>query len=273
MRIKIISLNIWDIPFWFAAKRQERIPRLGEFFKNQDADIICFQESFDVKHRKDLHEFLGKNNYTASESDANGKTRRVLLFKRFDLTGGLVTFSKLPVKKSHFVRYRRFVDMMFSEYIGRKGVLETVIETPRGPIMVMNTHLHHGWTSVDHRFRLKQLRQLIKATKAVKNMPIIAAGDFNENDMFKEKDFSHLLKKAGFEDPARGEKEEARPTIRVGNHYSSKTWFNRNRKSSRIDYIITKDLEKFGWKIAEFKVLDQPKSPLSDHDPVMLVIK
>jgi endonuclease/exonuclease/phosphatase family metal-dependent hydrolase len=273
MKLKIISQNIWDVPFWFSTKRQERIPRLGEFFKEQDADVICFQESFDVRHRNKLHEFLGKDKYEASESDTNGKTRRVLLFKRFDLTGGIVTFSKLPIKKSYFVRYRRFVDMMFSEYIGRKGVLETIVETPKGPIMVMSTHLHHGWTSVDHRVRLKQLRQLIKAAKAAKNMPVIVAGDFNENDMFKDKDFFHLLKKAGFTDPARGEKEEARPTIRFGNHYASKTWFNRSPKSRRIDYIITKDLEKFGWRVADFKVLDQPKNPLSDHDPVMLEIE
>jgi len=271
--MKIISLNIWDVPFWFSVKRGERISRLGEFFKKQGVEIICLQESFDVKHRNDLHNYLGKSFYKASESDTNGKTRRVLLFKRLDLTGGLVTFSKLPVRKSYFVHFRRFVDMLFFEYIGRKGVLETIIETPKGPLLVMNTHFHTGRTSVDHRVRLKQLRQLLKAAKAVRNMPTIIAGDFNENDMFKEKDFAHLLRKAGFQDPARGEKEEARPTIRFGNRYASKTWFNRSPKSRRIDYILTKNLESFGWKIADFKVLDQPKNPFSDHDPVMLEIE
>ncbi len=271
--MKIISLNIWDVPFWFSVKRQERIPRLGEFFKKQNAEVICLQESFDVKHRNNLHNYLGKKFYLASESDTNGKTRRVLLFKRFDLTGGLVTFSKLPAKKSCFVPYRRFIDMMFAEYIGRKGVLETVVETPKGPLMVMNTHFHSGGTSIDHYVRLKQLRQLLKAAKAVKNMPVIIAGDFNENDMFKEKDFAHLLRKAGFEDPARGEKEEARPTIRLGNRYASRTWFNRSPKSKRLDYILINDLEKFGWKITDFKVLDQPQNPFSDHDPVMLEIE
>jgi len=271
--MKIISLNIWDVPLWFSVKRGERISRLGEFFKKQGVEIICLQESFDVKHRNDLHNYLGKSFYKASESDTNGKTRRVLLFKRLDLTGGLVTFSKLPIRKSYFVHFRRFVDMLFFEYIGRKGVLETIIETPKGPLLVMNTHFHTGRTSVDHRVRLKQLRQLLKAAKAVRNMPTIIAGDFNENDMFKEKDFAHLLRKAGFQDPARGEKEEARPTIRFGNRYASKTWFNRSPKSRRIDYILTNNLESFGWKIADFKVLDQPKNPFSDHDPVMLEIE
>lgn len=273
MNIKIISLNIWDIPFWFSLKRKERILRLGEFFKEQNADIICLQESFDVKHRDKLHEYLGKKVYSASESGYNGKTRRILLFKRFDLTGGLVTFSKLPIKRSSFTPYRRFVDMMFAEYIGRKGVLETVLETPKGPLLIMNTHLHAGSLSVDQRVRLRQLRQLLRVAETAKDMPTVLVGDFNENDIFKEKNFAHLLRKSGFRDAAENSKEEAKPTIRLGNRYASKTWFNRNSKSKRLDYILVNNLENFGWKIAEFKVLDQPKNPLSDHDPIMLAIE
>ncbi len=271
MSIKILSFNIWDIPFWFSVKREERIRRLGAYLKELDPEIICLQESFDVKHRSLLHEHLGKNTYRVIEEYI--KSRRVLLFKRFDLTGGLVIFSKLPILKSKFVPFRRFVDMMFAEYIGRKGILEVLVQTWKGPLLIMNTHLHGGGLSLDRNIRLKQLRQLLQAAKAFKNKPTVIAGDFNENDMFKENGLAHLIRKGGFKDAGQYSKEEAKPTVRFGNRYASKTWFNRSSNSKRLDYILVNNLETFGWGVADYRVLEQPVNPISDHDPVMVVLE
>ncbi len=271
MQIKILSFNVWDIPFWFSVKRHERLHRLGKYLQRIDPDIICLQEAFDVKHRDELHDFLGKNLYGISEGD--GGSRRVLLFKRFDLTGGLVTFSKLPIVKSSFVPYRRFVDMMFAEYIGRKGVLETVVQTPKGPFLVMNTHFHTGTLSVDRHVRVKQMKHLFKAADALKETPTVIVGDLNDNELMKHKDYIKLLRKSGFRDAAENSKEEAKPTVRLGNRYASKTWFNRSKISKRLDYVLVKNLGYAGLKIAEYKVLEQPKDPISDHDPLVVTIE
>ncbi|HXF43977.1 MAG TPA: endonuclease/exonuclease/phosphatase family protein [Candidatus Paceibacterota bacterium] len=271
MRIKIVSLNVWDIPFWFSVKREERINRLGVYLKDIDPDIVCLQEAFDVRHRAVLHEILGKSVY--KETEGNGKTRRVFLFKRLDLTGGLVTYSKLPIVKSVFHRFRRFVDMVFFEYIGRKGVLETVIETPKGPLVVMNTHLHTGRLSIDRHVRVKQLKQVFKAAAGVKELPTVILGDFNDNDLLKHRDYTPFFRKYGFEDAALDTKGEVTPTVRLGNRYHSKTWFNRSRTTERLDYALVRNFEKAGMKIAEYRNLEQPANPLSDHDPVMITIE
>jgi len=271
MQIKILSLNVWDVPFWFSVKRHERLKRLGKYLKRINADIICLQEAFDVKHREDLHNLLGKNLYGVSAT--SDKSRRVLLFKRFDLTGGLVTYSKFPILESTFHPYRRFVDMMFAEYIGRKGALRTLVQTPKGPLLMMNTHFHTGTLSVDRHIRAKQLKQLFRAAEAPGTLPTVVAGDLNDNEIMNHKDYAPVLKKYRFRDAAENFKEAAKPTVRLGNRYASKTWFNRSRISKRLDYILVKNLEAAGLAVTEYKILTQPTDPFSDHDPVLVTIE
>lgn len=270
MQIKILSFNIWDIPFWFSVKREERARRLGEYLKRIDPHIICLQEAFDVRHRDDLHKCLGKEKYHITLG--NSGTRRVLLFKRFDLTGGLVTFSKLPILKSSFVPFRRFVDMMFAEYIGRKGVLETIVKTPHGPLMVLNTHLHKGKTIVDRGIRLRQLKQVFKAAKKdLKSMPAVVVGDLNENEIMANKECAALIKKFGFRDSALVTNNR-QPTVRPENTYAQ-TWFHRTTRPLRIDYALLNDVGKFGFSLKTCEVLSQPNSPISDHDPLLVTLE
>jgi len=112
MQLKLVTLNIWDIPFWFSLDREERIRRLGQCLDRISPDLICLQESFDVKHRHQIHEGLGRDKFNIIEE--YDRTRRILLFKRLDLTGGLITFSRLPIISSRFIPFRRFVDMAFA---------------------------------------------------------------------------------------------------------------------------------------------------------------
>ena len=54
MTLKVLTLNIWDLPFWFVKDRKKRIKNLPEYLKKSGADIICLQESFDVENRSFL---------------------------------------------------------------------------------------------------------------------------------------------------------------------------------------------------------------------------
>lgn len=272
MQLKILTFNIWDIPFWFTTKRHDRAHRLGEYLKKYDPDIICLQEAFDVKHRDALHEYLGKKTYHVTEG--NGDARRVLLFKRFDLTGGLVTFSKLPIISSRFVHFRRFVDMMFAEYIGRKGVLETIIKTPQGPFAVINTHLHTGGHSIDQNIRLRQMRQLFKTIKKrTSRIPTVITGDLNEDNIMQHDDLSRLIKKAGFHDGADYSIKTPKPTVRIENPLTN-AWFNLSRISSskRFDYTLVNNTASFGFTVTDHQALPQPNEPLSDHEPLLITL-
>ena len=138
-----------------------------------------------MKHRDDIYEYLGRDQFHSIEEYA--RTRRVLLFKHLDLTGGLVTFSRLPILSSRFIPFRRFVDMDFAEYIARKGILETIVTTSEGPLCLLNTHLHAGGLHVDveTNIRRRQMNQILQVLVARNDMPIILAGDFNEHEMLK----------------------------------------------------------------------------------------
>src|SRR5262245_22639147 len=92
-QLKIVSFNIWDLPYWFVKNRQQRILQIAAYLQRLDAEIICLQESFDVNHRRLLYEHLGCDRYYAS--DGFEATRKAP-FAALDTTGGLVTFSKFP---------------------------------------------------------------------------------------------------------------------------------------------------------------------------------
>lgn len=118
MKLKVISFNIWDLPLFFVKNRKERIKRTAEYLKKSNADIICIQESFDIKNRLFLKDTLTDVYYMAGDTE---ETRRLLFFKLFDMSGGLVVFSKFPIIKSNFVSYSRIFNSALGEILARKG--------------------------------------------------------------------------------------------------------------------------------------------------------
>ena len=50
-QLKIISFNIWDLPYWFVKNRKQRILQIAEYLLRLDAEII-YAGSFDVLHRQ-----------------------------------------------------------------------------------------------------------------------------------------------------------------------------------------------------------------------------
>src|SRR5262245_47349742 len=65
-QLKIVSFNIWDVPYWFVKNRKQRILQIADYLRSLDAEIVCLQESFDVHHRRLLYAHLGLERYYAS---------------------------------------------------------------------------------------------------------------------------------------------------------------------------------------------------------------
>ncbi|MDO8504907.1 MAG: endonuclease/exonuclease/phosphatase family protein [Candidatus Liptonbacteria bacterium] len=267
MELKVLSFNIWDLPLWFVKNRKERLLGTIKYLRDLDADIVCLQESFDVKHRKILHENL-KDIYFFS--GAMAKSRKVLFFKVFDKSGGLVTLSKYPILQSNFVPYSRVFNSAVGEALARKGFLETVVKTPVGELKVVNTHLHEETFLFDRTLRLKQLGKIFQQFNG-RGIPAILVGDFNQHSMERQEDFSELFELIGFYHPLRynNESHEA-PTYRPGNPYVE-SWPNRTRGPKRFDYILVKGLKQMGLH-AEYYHPQYLNPPLSDHDPLLLVL-
>lgn len=263
MSLRIISFNIWDLPLWFVKRRTERMRRVGEYLKRAAPEVVCLQESFDVKHRKLIHDVLGDDYYIGN---GHGKTRKLLGLKTFDMTGGLITYSRFPVITSRFIPFSRFLNVAFVEFLARKGFLETILRTPEGPLRVVNTHLHKISMIGSTWIHARQIRRILRFLKGEKEMPTILAGDFNEDRMMEHPWFRDAFAAAGFTDPEPAQGEKIRPSYRKENPYVNQ-WPNRVKVSERCDYVFFRGLGRP--EVASYAPIPE-HPPLSDHDPVAL---
>ncbi|KKU91663.1 MAG: hypothetical protein UY23_C0001G0269 [Candidatus Jorgensenbacteria bacterium GW2011_GWA1_48_11] len=270
MELKLLTFNIWDVPLHLSLNRHERAHRIGGYLKKWTPDIICLQEAFDVEHRRRIREDVGNHDYNIIEE--YDETRRTLLFKRFDLTGGLVILSRYPIKESLFTPFKRPLRMTLPERIGRKGFLKALIETPAGPLLVVNTHLCSPGLWTNHRMRIFQIKQLLEDLGGSNNVPIILAGDLNEDLALGGEDFFQLIKNAGFDDGAEFFGQAEKPTRRSENVYDDK-WYGNGDGSHRLDYILLRN-PKNNFKFSDYRVLSQPREiTLSDHEPVLATLR
>lgn len=268
MELKILSFNIWDLPLFFVKNRKSRIRGTAEYLKNLNADIICIQESFDVKNRLFLKDALTDNYYVAGDTE---EVRRLLLFKFLDMSGGLVIFSKFPILESSFISYSRLFNSAVGEVLARKGFLEAIVKTPKGKMRILNTHLHEETPLFDRTVRMSQLAKLFGLV-GQDDLPTILTGDFNEEALMHQENFSALFDSRGFKHPIKTvNAKDVVPTYRPGNPYVD-NWVNRTSLPKRYDYILVKNMDKLGLfaKQYEPQIINPP---LSDHDPILLVLK
>ncbi len=257
--MKIITLNAWDLPLWFVPDRKERISKIARYLKEFDADIICLQESFDPRHRRLLNTLLSA--YQTSDPDPR---HRNIFFLSFDVTGGLVTFSKFPIATNTFIPFSRFF-LPPIEFLGRKGILMTLLDTPYGKLCVVNTHLYDKGSLFDRAIRMSQIESMFREIRAHGFMPTIIAGDFNIDNLFFDKEFLERMARNNFIHPFI---KTVDPTYRKENFYAH-VGMNRISRSKRLDYILHNDLSSLHLDISDYHVL-YCDDPLSDHDPVVL---
>ncbi|MDP3779459.1 MAG: endonuclease/exonuclease/phosphatase family protein [bacterium] len=261
--MKILSLNIFDLPLWFVKDRKQRLDAIKRYLRDLNVDIICLQESFDPKHRLNLNDFFKANGYYAS--DTLVEQRRVLGVS-MDTTGGLAIFSKFPIFSRAFIAFD-FIPFAPQESAGKKGALVADVQTPRGKLRIVNTHLCQWSLLFEKRTRLNQMKRILDAIAKRIPLPTVIAGDFNEKDIFKNKHFGALMDAHRFVHPAT---DAFHPTYRKENPYVN-IWMNRISHSKRIDYIMYNDLSDLALEHKEYSVL-YPDRALSDHDPVVLTL-
>ncbi|HWC57554.1 MAG TPA: endonuclease/exonuclease/phosphatase family protein [Candidatus Paceibacterota bacterium] len=250
--MNIITYNIWDLPLWFVRERDKRLQKIGTFLAGAKYDIICLQESWSLKHRGMLSAFLRDSGYHDAVHQAGIRRKN----------GGLLTFSKFPISSVKFIPFGR-ISFSVSEFLGNKGVLETIIDTPSGKLRVCNLHLHYDPRGFfkSHSMRLRQLRKLFASLKKESSLPTIFAGDFNEDALFAKEKFKRLLVENGIILPT---KSVVFPTYRVENLFVD-TWINRTNGSKRYDYILFNE-----YILAENNEPLYLEPALSDHDPVVM---
>lgn len=258
MQLKIISYNIWDLPLWFVRNRKARIERVANYLAQSGADIICIQEAWSQSGRKTLYRILGEAGY----QHVSARERLVLIGN-----GGLLIFSKFPILSKKFTPFSR-LSAAFVELFAAKGVLEVTVETPQGKLSVFNTHLHSPSWVFGQAIRLRQMRRVLDVLMQGETTAILA-GDFNEDKLWEQKEFTKILNAASFMNPlsvALG----MPPTYRLENEFVN-IWINRAYAPSRFDYIFVRHLEQMGLTVKTYEPLYLAPA-LSDHDPVVAVL-
>ena len=149
-----------------------RLRALGAVLEQSDYDLVCLQEILPRGHAglvRRLARHYGHHAWSGS----------VLL------QGGLVLLSRWPLRTARFVRYPR-TGALRPEYLMRKGAQLAVVETPGGPLAVVNTHLSANrdgdWSPANRHTRIAraELGHLAGALAGLDPaLPVVAAGDFN----------------------------------------------------------------------------------------------
>jgi endonuclease/exonuclease/phosphatase family metal-dependent hydrolase len=154
--------------------------------------------------------------------------------------GGLLVLSKLPIRDARFEVYgaRGLPERLWhGDYHAGKGFGHLRLETPRGYVSLLNTHLHaqyeHDRDDEYRALRLAQVLQLAEGLGAVAD-PIAALGDFN---LLEEQLHYRVLTGLGGLADAAVLLGARSPTVLAGNPYAR----GRPRAEARIDYVFLRD--------------------------------
>lgn len=221
----------WDTPF--------RVSALAMELDKLEAQVVCLQE---------IHQHIFRRTLTAATPyhvDA------VHAPKRGRPRGGLLTLSRLPVLKHHyvpFVEQGRWYHLELMDRLLEKGILVTQYEVAGLPVIVLNTHIianyaaDYGRTGRPALRQQSQLRQLASDIQALPaDALIMLVGDFNlPRDSWLYEEF---LEASGMEDTLAGDRRPTyRPLPGVPAHYALPIDFVFIRRPQNLHLTTTSDL-------------------------------
>lgn len=257
-QLSLLNFNTLGTTF-FAPNIKGRYQKIAEIINEKNIDIICFQEIGTYYNLNLMKKFLKGYHYCIYTPQVSGPR------------GGLVIFSKLPIKQQSFYSYAALGSMKnitFYTKLLRNGIL--MAELQEHPLLIMNTH-----TVTDFEFKNSPTNkyfhlvkgQVLEAAKLMSTWSqlhsVILTGDFN---MAKDKPlYKEFLKTSGAYDPFSVFKSPTYNRERLDYKFKGKI-------SDRIDFIFLKqNAAKFD-KIRPSHLFDKEvplssgtMSYLSDH--------
>ena len=141
---------------------------------------------------------------------------------------GLTVLSRSPIRNPRFHPFRQAgaaERIHEADYLGRKGFVECVIDTPDGPVGLVNTHLQADYTRRDRSpyvpYRTAQVVQIAAALRATP-YPVLLAGDLNFTESSPE--YAIFTGLTGLADVA-ASLDRRRPTWLPTNPYTAENGF------------------------------------------------
>lgn len=260
---RIATLNIWALPFSIADSVSDRVDAIARRLGELGADVIAFQEVWigDVRHC--LVAAGVDSGYPEAwyDPEATG--------------GGLLVLSRYPILEAHFHSYLlrglpQRPDQ--GEYYAGKGFLHLRLDTKRGPVSVLNTHLHAQYAAgTESDYTGMQTGQIVQLAAYLAGLsdPVLAPGDFNVHE--RSAAYRVLLGLSGLEDSA-VTLDHRQATVRRSNPYRE----GKIGPDSRVDYVLYRSGDRQGVRpVSIERIFDDPfqvdggVAAHSDHDGLL----
>lgn len=244
VRIRVATLNAWGLPDLFAEDVGIRLREIGRRLSHLELDAIAFQEVWTSEAQRLLGDAGGRAGLTHRWHGPAG------------LGGsGLLVLSRHPIGSVRFERYILHGDPSVGDYYGGKGFAELTLETPTGPLTLVDTHLHARYaSSVAHQYRPHRIGQIVQLAASLASLrgPLLVGGDFNLEDHHDEYDV--LLGLTGLRDAA-AELGFDEPTVYRDNPYR----YRSSKPDRRIDLLLARDGTAAGVRVHRVeRVFDEP---------------
>jgi len=223
MSLRLGTFNVWGLPEAFADDVSSRMRGLASRLPGVDLDVLLIQEAW--------------------TDEVRGTLRRAALAADFevaaghDASGGLMVFSRLPIRTSEFESFRFRGDperLAQGEFLGGKGFQTLTLEGENGPFSVINTHLHARYRrfrpQLNSAVRTAQMMQIIGAMNEIDGT-VVVGGDFNCTSEDAEYRIFRALTHAVELGDGR-----LHPTLAKSNYYKR----NRTSADKRVDYLFVR---------------------------------
>lgn len=228
MKLRIVTLNAWGLPFPIAFHpRYIRFPRIARFLQERGFHVAALQEVWRGAPRLELPGLVLPDHRHGDS--------------------GLALVSQLPVldKVSRAFKAARGIDAW-----KHKGWLRALVQLPDGRAAhVVSTHLQAGGGPKNAHVRARQVDEILEHLADLDG-PQVVLGDFNLHArQLEDRDTAARLEAAGFDDAA-----AAIPS----------TYVFRNE---RFDRILLRDGGDLAWTAHSARLASKIPF-LSDHLPV-----
>lgn len=255
MPLRLGTFNVWGLPEAFAEDVSSRMRGLASRLSGLDLDVLLIQEAWTEEVRETLREAALAANFEVAGGHAS--------------SGGLMTFSRLPIRRSRFEGFHFRGDperLGQGEFLGGKGFQTLVLEGENGPLSVINTHLHARYSRSRPRLnsavRTAQLLQIVGAMRDLDGT-VVVGGDFNcESGDVEYRIFRGLTRAV---EMGAGDRY---PTLSKNNFYKRK----RKGLDKRIDFLFVRTDSDLRWTssgvsslFAEPEPIRRLNRSLSDH--------
>jgi endonuclease/exonuclease/phosphatase family metal-dependent hydrolase len=234
MRIRAATLNAWGLPDLFAEDVGIRLREIGRRLAHLDLDAIAFQEVWTSEAQRLLGEAglrAGLVHAWQAPAGLGGS--------------GLLVLSRHPIGSVRFERYLLHGDPRVGDYYGGKGFAEVTLETPAGPLTLVDTHLHARYeSSAAHQYRPHRIGQIVQLAASLASVrgPLLVGGDFNLAE--HDEEYGVLLGLTGLRDAA-AELGFQEPTVYRDNPYR----FRSSKPDRRIDLLLARSSVETGVRV------------------------